>query len=394
MRLRFFNTFEPVVPLFRDLLPLLARQGHHTEVLLADRSYRAGEQRQNQPGIRFRGVPTVPSPVRSERLRKSFAHLSYMVSASALSGFGQRRDLNVFLTQPPFFSAWGAVLKRWRQQPYFAIVMDLYPLVAIKAGLISERAPSTRAFDNLCGWSLRQADGVIVIGRCMAERVANYGVDRSRIHIITNWANTGVVRPVSASDNELRQRHGLDGKFVVMYSGNLGVSHYFDDILAVARQLREHSEIVFLFVGRGSRRKQVVAAVEQHRLTNVRLLDYQPFELLAQSLSMGDVHFVSLREDFEGVVVPSKAYGVLAAGRPMIYQGCSRGEIARMVNENDVGFVVSQGDVAGLSSAILRAQQQEQWRHEAGCRARALAEGRYGTERSIAAYADVLCGSA
>jgi len=93
-------------------------------------------------------------------------------------------------------------------------------------------------------------------------------------------------------------------------------------------------------------------------------------------------------------VVPSKAYGVLAAGRPMIYQGCSRGEIARMVNENDVGFVVSQGDVAGLSSAILRAQQQEQWRHEAGCRARALAEGRYGTERSIAAYADVLCGSA
>jgi colanic acid biosynthesis glycosyl transferase WcaI len=393
VRLRFFNTFEPVVPLFRDLLPLLAQQGHHTEVVLADRRYRAGEQRHNQLGIRFIGVPTVPSPVPSERLRKSFAHLSYLVSASALSGVGPGPDLNVFMTQPPFFAAWGALLKRWRQQPYVAITMDLYPLVAIKAGLISEGAPLTRALDNLCGWALRQADGVIVIGRCMAERVSDYGVDPSRIHVVTNWANTEIVKPISAGDNELRRRQGLDSKFVVMYSGNLGVSHYFDDILTVAHQLRQERDIVFVFVGRGSRRKQVEAAVERDRLPNVICLDYQPFDMLAQSLSMGDVHFVSLREGFEGVVVPSKAYGVLAAGRPMIYQGNPRGEIARMISENDVGSVVSQGDVAALRQAILHAQTQEKWRREAGRRARSLAEGRYGTSRSIAAYASVLCGS-
>ncbi len=316
--------------------------------------------------------------------------MGYAVSAAALSAFSPHSDLNVFMTQPPLFAAWGAALKALRKQPYFVITMDLYPWIAIEAGLLSRGAPTTRTLERLSVATLRRARGVIVIGRCMAERVRAFGVDRSRIHIITNWANTNVVRPVEPEDNELRRTHGLHDKFVVMYSGNLGVSHYFDDLLEVAQQLREQREIVFLFVGRGSRLKEVTTAIEERRLSNVRCLDHQPYEKLAQSLTMGDVHFVSLREGFEGLVVPSKAYGVLAGGRPIIYQGSPSGEIARMVAQEDIGLVTPQADTASLRNIVLQAWRRPEWRKHVGVRARALAESRYGMLRSLDAYATLL----
>ena len=382
MRLRFFNTYEPVVPLYKDLFPRLVAAGHEVEAVVASARYRNTEERVVSDGVRFRQVPTFGG--------KGATKLTYSTATALLTAVGGGADLNVFLTQPPLFQAWGRLLKRLRGQRYALIVMDLYPWVAIEAGWLRAEAMATRAMSRSATATLRGAHAVIVIGRCMAERVQALGVDPARIHFVPNWANTDVVRPVCASDNALRAEHGLADQRVVMYSGNLGVSHWFDDYLEAASRLADRADVTFLFVGDGARLPEVRQQVEQAGLQAVRFLPYQDYARLAESLSMGDVHFISLREGFEGLVVPSKTYGVLAAGRPIVYQGRRTAEIARLVEEHDVGTVVDQGDADGLEQALRRAVDDAPWREAAGGRARELVAGPAGMEAALSAYVEVL----
>ncbi len=390
LRARFFNTFEVVSPIYRDLFPFLAAHDFQIEAVISKRLYRAGEWRKAGPGIRFVEMPAGFAGLLPGRLAKLAAHASYALSAGLVSLFGRGTQVNVFLSQPPLFSAWGGVLRWIRGQPYCCIIMDLYPWVAVQAGVFKRGGVLARTLERIALRTLRKADAVVVIGRCMAERVAALGVPPDRIHLSRNWSNTAVVRPVDRKDNPLRAEHGLADQFVVMYSGNLGVSHFFDDLLKVARRLASRPGIVFLFVGEGSRLKEVRESVRLHRLPNIRLLGYQDYSLLAASLSMGDLHFVSLRDGFEGLVVPSKAYGILAAGRPILYQGNRRGEIARMILEEGVGEVVAQGDVEGLELAILRASADGDWRNQCGMRARAISEGAYGAAPALRTLLAVL----
>jgi len=388
MRLRFFNTFDTAAPFFRTLLPFLAARGHEAEAVFARQKYRPGGLGAVDGAYRIREVPTIaPGGVESRTGKASIA-LSYALSAATLSLSSGWPDLNVFLTQPPLFASWGRVLRSVRRRPYCLIGMDLYPWVAIEAGVMSRTGFKTATARSLAVASLKGAARVIVIGRCMAERVAALGVPEDRIRLISNWADPTVIRPVPPEANDLRDRFELRDKFVVMYSGNLGVSHYFDDLMAVAHRLQELPDVVFLFVGSGSRLTEVQLRSEELGLSNVRFLGYQKYEQLSESLSMGDVHFVSLRNGFEGLVVPSKTYGVLAAGRPVIYQGSPHGEIARMLEETETGAVMEPGSAEALEAAILRAYHDADWRLEAGRRARRVAVEKYSPEIGLTSYAE------
>ncbi len=374
MRVRFFNTYEPVSPVYRDLLPYLARLGWSPEVVMARQEYRPGQWDSQDPDIRVRHIPTA-LPKRWASLAKAWTPFAYAVGAALTSLLAPQTDVNVFLTQPPLFSLWGRVLRAARRQPYCCVIMDLYPWFAVRAGVLRPGSFLTRLLERVAIGTLTNAEAVFVIGRCMAERVAALGVAADRIHLIWNWANTDVIRPLEPDLNPMRAEQGFEGKTVVMYSGNLGESHYFDDILLVAERLRQRKEIVFLFVGRGRRLEEVRAAARDRSLTNIRFLDYQDYSRLGESLSMGDIHFVSLRNGYEGLVVPSKAYGIMAAGRPIIYQGSRRGEIARLIEEHEVGTVVPEGDFDGLFKAVVHACSDEAWRRRAGTRSRQISAG-------------------
>ena len=389
MRIRFFNTFDTAAPFLRTLLPHLASQGHQVEAVLSSREYRPGGLGRGDGSYRVRHMPALSVPAVKGRASRLSIAASYAVSSAALSLVGGRWDVNVFLTQPPLFNSWAYVLKRLRRQPYCIVGMDLYPWVAIEAGVLDPGSPAARLGKAVAEKTLTHAKHVVAIGRCMAEKFSRWGVPPERIHVIPNWADTEVLQPVAATDNELRRQHGLDRRFVVMYSGNLGVSHYFDDLLEVARRLSPEPDVVFLFVGAGSRLAEVQERSRRLGLHNIRFLGYQRYEDLSRTLSIGDVHFVSLREGFEGLVVPSKTYGIMAVGRPMVYQGSENGEIARMIREEDIGLTVKQEDPDGLERAILAARAKPDWRREAGRRARTLSEGRFGMSRALSAYASL-----
>jgi colanic acid biosynthesis glycosyl transferase WcaI len=396
MRFRFFNTFEPVSSFYRDLLPYLA-QKHRAdiEVYISDSEYRTGrgslEKAVKHPRVRFVFMKSGKTGVNG-RWRKIKTMLTYCFGATLKSIFGEKTCLNFFLSQPPLFAIWGYFLKVFRRQPYCCLIMDLYPDVAIQDGLPVLFLPFKRMLIWISRFTLNHADSVIVIGRCMRDHLYRTGVGRSDIQVMTNWANEQTIFPVPREQNTLRRELDLTDDFIILYSGNMGVSHLFTDILEVARRLQGRNGLKFVFIGDGVKRKEILKAKEEYSLDNIIMLPYQPIDNLSMSISLGDIHFVSLRPGFEGLLVPSKAYGAMAAGCPILYQGSNHGEIARMVTEERCGTAVEPDNAEMLETAILEYYRNPDLVDEQGRKSYELSQGRFGRKWALSKYYCLLSG--
>ena len=241
MRIRFFNTFEPVTTFYRDLIPALAAQGIESDLVISSMEYRPGreplESNLDHPLIHIHRVKAGQG-LAASRAQKVWAMVRYAMGALIYSLFGRPVDLNFFMTQPPLFTLWGYLLCLLRRQPYICLVMDLYPDGAIKDGLLPENSLIARLLTTLSRFALKNADGVVVIGRCTRDLLQRDGIPEAKLWVIPNWANDSEIQPVSSDDNHLLKGWGLAGRFVVLYSGNMGVSHFFDDILESAGVLK------------------------------------------------------------------------------------------------------------------------------------------------------------
>lgn len=398
MRLRIIHTFfypskDSVSQILSDLAFHLADEGHDVEAIATSGDYLGGgrrlPRRQTVHGVEIRRV-WGPSLGKKSVLTRLADLSSYCLGAFFRCLLSRRADKLLVMTNPPIFAPLAALLHGLRREPYVYVVMDLYPDVAVQAGVLSPGSLSQRVGRWMTRRALLNADRVVVLGSCMAQVIADYGVPGERIVIIQNWSDGQAIRPRPPADNPLRKEWNLGGKFVVMYSGNMGVGHRFEDILAAADRLRDRDDIHFLFVGGGVRRAEVERFRDEKDLANLTVRDYAPRELLGQSLCVGDCHFISLREGFEGLIVPSKAYGVMAAGRPMIYQGSRRGEIARMLDQEGGGAVVSEGDVDRLAELIRTWADNPAEARRIGHQARTVFETHYTQPIGLAKYQRVL----
>ena len=382
--------------MFRDLLPHLAARGIDVELVITRQVYRGGRE-PLIPVLEAAGVVVHRVPVPFARgaagPRTVNVLVGFLVGATWRALFGRRASVNVFLTQPPFFYVWGAVLAGVRRQRSVVVVMDLYPDVAIRSGVLRAGGLPARLLHTVSRVGLRRADGVVAIGRCMRELLEREGVPAHKLSVIPNWADDRTVFPVSHAENSLRRELGFGpDDFLVVYSGNMGQVHVFDDILEVARRLRAHPSLRFVFIGSGTRRREVEDFRDREGLANVVLLPMQPAERMSESLSMGDVHFVSLRRGFEGLVVPSKTYGPLAAGRPIIYEGDAGGEVARLLTESGAGTVVPVGDPDALEAAVLSYVRSPAQTARASAAALASSRSELSGAGRMAAYEALLCG--
>jgi glycosyltransferase involved in cell wall biosynthesis len=239
--------------------------------------------------------------------------------------------------------------------------------------------------------AFRSAAANVVLGERMAAVVAHAGAPADQVRVIPNWADMEAIRPVAAADNPLRSAWGLDGKFVVCYSGNMGRVHEFDTILGAAERLAGKAEaIVFLFIGGGAQRRMIEDEVRRRGLTNVQFRPYQDRAGLSFSVGVGDVHLVSQRPEVEGYVFPSKLYGILAAGRPLVFIGDPQGEISALVNREGIGAAVRQGDAVGLADELLRLAGDAALGEAMGARARVLLCGRYDKRIAFKAWLQLL----
>jgi colanic acid biosynthesis glycosyl transferase WcaI len=390
VRLRVYSAVEPGWSYYRDLLPHLASEGFEPELLISDAVYREGR---GSAAAAFAGTGVHVRYVRvgGEKIRgRAVVFVRYMAGAVLRGLFGKGTDVNFFLTQPQLFFLWGAILKLLRRQRYVVVVMDMYPEVAVQAGMIGGRSAAARLLGALSRLGMRHADRVIAIGRCSREYLERQGIRAERIRVVPNWSSEAEVQPIPRDQNPMRAELGLGDRLVVMYSGNMGVAHYFEDILDVVGRFRNRDEVRFVFAGSGARRAEIETAKRERGLENLILLPFQPVEKLAQSLSLGDVHFISLRSGFEALVVPSKAYGVITAGRPIIYQGEAGGEIARMIREDGLGEVVPLNAPDQLEAAVSRYLELPGLALEQGRRAAERAATEYSRAAALSRYAEAL----
>jgi glycosyltransferase involved in cell wall biosynthesis len=372
MQILFINqTYAPDVAASAQLLEDMARQfadhGHEVAIITSRSLYgQAGTalpRYENRDGVhvhrvgvsRF-GKGSVPARI----FDAAVFYLAAVWKAWRVKLPGGPPQVVVTLTSPPFIGFIGALARklhggRGRGRRYVNWTMDLYPDVLTAAGLIQPRSLTGRLMHRLNQWCLRLADQVVVVGRCMKERLIAQGIDPDKIRMISVWPVSDVLDEAAAAEpSSYRDAWGLQNTFVVMYSGNLGFAHETATLREAARRLAHRDDIRFVFVGGGKRRHEISQAVAEHGLTNVLEKDYEPREQLEDLLRLGDVHLITQRREFVGVVVPSKLFGIMASGRPSLYVGPAEAEVARVLAESDAGVIHDIGDAEGLTATIER----------------------------------------
>ncbi len=322
---------------------------------------------------------------RSRLLGRALDYVSFHAAAGVeLLKILARGDVVVAKTDPPLISLVvaraaalrGAVLVNWLQ--------DLFPEVAsvLTPGMI----PSwlERRLIAARDRSLHRAAMNVVLSEGMRRRLLTAGVAPSRVRVVPNWADPASVIPQATDASATRQRLGLGGRFVIGYSGNLGRAHEFDTLIGAARLLRTDPHFAFLITGAGAKADALRDAVRGEGLDSFFFQSYQPAELLSDSLAAADAHFVSLLPALEGLIVPSKIYGILAAGRPALFVGDVAGDLARMVTAEGCGVAVAVGDCERLAAELTALRDSPERLRSMGSKARELALSRYTSEHAVA----------
>jgi glycosyltransferase involved in cell wall biosynthesis len=316
---------------------------------------------------------------------------TFAIAAFFRGLFMKRPAAIVVETDPPMLCLVGLVLKVWHRAKFIVYLQDIYPDVAVALrGLREGRL--ARLLRRLFVGAYKRADRVVVLSRDMKEFLVSCGVRPERIAVIPNWVDAKLVRPVKI-DNPFRKREGLEGRFVAMYSGNLGFAQRLENVLQAAELLKDRPDIVFLMVGDGASKRRLQAMAVEMGLENVRFLPYQPKEELAASLSAADLHLVPLHPQVLKFLMPSKIYGILAAGTAALVATPPGTELAELVEENEVGFTAPPDDPLAFAAAIRRAADDPGRLAEMGERGYRLALSDFDRPVSTGRFAELLRGA-
>ena len=335
-----------------DLAVDLVGMGNEVTVLTSRSAYLANEARlariQEYRGVAiYRTFSTNFGKGRT--VGRVVDYLSFYSSVFLKALFLRKHDVAITLSSPPLIALVGVFLKYLRGYRFFYWVQDLYPEVAVRLGFLKEQSVVTRVSKIISNFILRRADHVVAIGESMKSLLMLKGAGENKISVIHNWSDGKEIVPVRKEDNPFVKEHDLSERFVVLYSGNMGHPHPVRPILEAARELSWNKRFLFLFIGDGARKKEIGEFVRKESLSNVRMLPYQPREILKYSLGAADVHIVSLLEEMEGLLVPSKIYGIMASGRPVIFLGSLKSDVGEIIKNARGGYVVSQGNAPQIN---------------------------------------------
>ena len=308
-------------------------------------------QRESHNGVTiFRAVGTTLRPRRF--VARAANYLSYFLSATLAGLRVPRPDVVVSLTDPPIIGLVGLLMARRTGAKFVFLCQDIFPEVAV---LLEDFHNETvnRSLQRVNQFLVRKADRVIALGDTMKERlVTGKGADPKKVTVIHNWADCSAIVP-GAKQNTFTATHGLADAFVVMHSGNIGLSQGLDTLIDAAALLRSHQDLIIAIVGDGNKREALERRVREQQLTNIRFFPYQPKELLHESFAAADVFIISLMRGLAGYIVPSKLYGILAAGRPYVAAVEEACEVADITKTYDCGFVTEPGNAQDLADKIL-----------------------------------------
>jgi glycosyltransferase involved in cell wall biosynthesis len=325
---------------------------------------------------------------RARLMLRGANYVTYLLQSLRVGLKQPRPDVILCMTDPPMLADVGLILARRFRTPIVVASQDVFPEVAIELGRL-ENPLLIGLLRRLVEFYLARADRVIAIGENMSARLEEKGAPRERLRVISNWVEASVITP-QPKDNEWAREHDLADRFVVMHSGNVGHAQNLDALVRASTFLRDLDDLAIPIIGAGARHAELVALAERLGADAVRFLPYQPREGLSSSLSTADVHVVGLARGLAGFVVPSRLYGIMAAGRPVIVAADADSETAVLVENVRCGVVVPPGRPDLLAAMIRRVRDGEFDLQAMGQRAREYVVAEADRPVAVRRYRDVL----
>lgn len=325
---------------------------------------------------------------RSRLHLRALNYLTYLAESLREGLQAERPDVVLCMTDPPIIADVALIVARRFRAPLVVVSQDVFPEIAIELKrlenpvVIGLLRRAIRAY-------LERADRVVAIGETMRERLERKGAPPERLRVIPNWVDSSALTP-RPRDNGWAREHGLAGRFVVMHSGNVGYAQNLDALVRAATFLRDLDDLTIAIVGEGSRRGELVELAGLLETDRVVFLPYQPRRVLSESLSSADVHVVGLARGLSGYVVPSRLYGIMAVGRPVIVAADAESETAQLVERVGCGVVLPPGRPELLAREIRRARDGELDLEGMGRRAREYVAAEADRDVAVGRYRELL----
>lgn len=318
-------------------------------------------------------------------------YLSFFISAFWAGLRAKRVHWLIVLTDPPMLSVLAMLMKKLLRCQAACWLQDVFPEIAIQNGLLKRGM-----FSGWISWvarrSLESLDQVVIVGRCMERKLLQEGFSGNNFVKIPNWADGAQLLPLDQASNGFVSAHGLQQRFVLMYSGNLGLVHEVDTVENVLRCAKVLANFTMCVIGDGAQRGYLQCVAQEEQWSHVQFLPYQTEETLRFSLTAAHVHLVTLKVDMSGLSVPSKIYGILASGRPVIFIGPDESEAAIIIREAQCGYVIPPGDHQAVVKALIAYRYDQVLLQEHGRRARAYFDAHCSRSLGTAQFAQLLRG--
>ena len=338
-----------------DLAAELVKRGHEVVVYCSSRGYDKPDNRYPRDEV-IEGVKvhrySLPVFSKTSMPLRVFGSAWAMLSLFMNSLFTRNTSLIIFSTSPPLVGVVANVVARIKGVKTVFWAMDLNPDQLLAMKKLREGSITHRFLETANRFVLRGSELIVPLDRFMAGRISDRPNVNARLLVLPPWSHEKIDTPLPHDQNEFRQEHDLNGKFVVMYSGNHSPANPLDTLLKAILAFKDDDSIRFFFVGGGIGKKQVEEHIKTYQLTNCVSLAYQPLAKLRHSLSAADVHVVSLGPEMVGIIHPCKVYGAMAMARPVLFFGPSPSHVSDLIDKRSFGVQVNHGEVDQAVAAI------------------------------------------
>ena len=365
--------------LLTDLARDLVTAGHKVDVICGGTYASAGAE--EVPAVTIHRVGG--SRFKRNTLGRVLSYATFYLGAAVKAMRIAKPDVVLTLTTPPLLSVIGAFAKRLRSSRFFIWEMDIYPDVAVDLGYLRQGSIAARLIGTVADWSRRQADGVVALGECMRARLVARGVPSGNITTIDNWADSRQIRVLPRASKPALE---------IVYSGNLGLAHDVQTILGAMSALREDDRFQYTFGGGGARHGELAKFISETDFDRITIRPYVARADLSEILGSGDIGLVTQRDDCCGSVVPSKIYGLMAAGRAILFIGPEAATPAHIVTRYQCGWHVPCGDVEKLVQLLQHLAAHRDEIDVAGHNAREALERRFDRPIGTGRLIDLLAG--
>ena len=336
---------------------------------------------------------TAPEYNRKSRLTRGLTWVRYLISTTKLILFSKKSDGFLLSSNPPILGIWFWLLNFFKKNPYMVLVYDIYPDVLIEMSVVQQSNIIVKIWNWLNKKVYRDAKSIVTLGKHMAKRLSTSNdLSLSKISIVPPWVDTDFIKPLAYENNPLAKNFNPGGKHIVLYSGNMGVSHDIDTMLGAVKQLRKRDDILFLFIGGGDKYQAVVDYQKSHQLDNIAIYPYQEESDLPYTMALASISLVALDGGAQELMIPSKVFYYMAAGSAVIGICSGESELNDIINTCDCGVCMEPGDPQNLADKIEKLLQNPKELDAYRYNSRKLVIDTYGREIGIKRFISLFTG--